>query len=189
MGKVLEILSFLTNPEQDWQHFLRKVVAILLATAIGGAGFWTYHHFSYAGERSVEELVAAHPELEDKIRAELKKLLDLHKDIQSVWLYGWPDAQTLVVVHGAGQGRDPMPLGFFRAGDEHAIGSFVLGKCTPLDRKFTNYSCPIKGSEDAWGVLVVVLNESDLCPQKRAAIRAMARKLSHLMYSNHQYQH
>lgn len=183
LDKLIQLVEEIIGPETGWDRFLRKSISIMLVAALGAYSWDRYTEYIapvVEVETSVEASLTANPSKRKLVQRELDVLLKILPNASSVWLYSWPDARHLRPVMSAGEGPDPMPLGYLRHGDEDTIGHFVLGKCTQLPRNFVNVSCPVIGIQDAWGVLIVVYNEEP--PSRPEAVEITAEKISHIVY-------
>ena len=178
-----KVLSMVVGPEASWSRFSRKVISILLAASIGAVAWNKYTE--YTNPILTEQSVAITLLEEDKrrqVQKELENLLKILPGARGVWLYDWPDARTVRPTMRAGEGPDPFPLGYLRDGDQHAIGSWVLGECADVPRAQSICACPINGTWDAWGVLVVTYDEHP--PANPSAVQVVAQKISNILYHN-----
>ena len=185
MKEAFETVKGVLSPEDNWSKFAMKIIGLAAVAGIGLFGFILY---KTAGcvvaeeeeyEVGIEEVFEEDPEKEEAVNAVLDKLTRQNRDIDTVWLYDWPDARNIVPVASIPRNSDdPLPTGYWMRGDEQVIGSFVLGRCTKLDRDFVNVACPIMGAEDAWGVLVVTYRDG---PTDRLPIIA-GKKISEIIY-------
>lgn len=187
LNALAELLKVVWAPESDWGKFSRKVLGLIISAAIGATIWNVYFNYQQAtkGELPVGEVIERNPTKRDVIKRLLERISNSDRNIESVWLYSWPDATSLIPVMYVGDSLNPMPLGSFRAGDELPVGTFVLEGCSEIDRRANNFSCAINGFEDAWGVLVVVYPE-DYEPTERQTqgIKATARIMGIVLYSN-----
>lgn len=184
---VVSLLGAVIKPESDWGRFGRKLIGILISASIGAVIWNVYFNYriSQTGERSVGEVLQLKPEKRPVVRKLLERIMASDGNIRSVWLYSWPDATNLSPVMYVGDAVNPLPFGTFRPGDEHAVGSLVLGICSEIDRPLDNYSCPVSGFEDAWGIVVVRYSD-DYSPteSQQRGIEAIAKKMGIILYSN-----
>lgn len=113
----------------------------------------------------------------------LESILRSDPAIQSVWLFSWPDALQLIPVMHVGDSRNPLPSGTLQRGDEYAIGAFLFGDCVEVNRHFENFSCPINGFQDSWGVLVVNYGDEDpQNPRSEEFIYGVAQRIRNVLY-------
>ena len=183
-----ELLRAIVKPESDWGKFSRKIIGLLVSASIGATIWNVYFNYQLnrnAAEVSVGEVIERDPNKETVIRELLERIKGSNREIESVWLYSWPDARNLIPIMYVGDSLNPLPLGAFREGDEYPVGAFVLGSCTEIQRRVNNYSCPINGFEDAWGVLVVRYADGYKPTEwDRRDILATARRMGIILYSN-----
>jgi len=194
MKAVVDTVKKIISPEQNWSQFLMKIIGVGVVAGIGFAGFQVYtgsQEEEEGPDDSIEVIFDEIPEKKLQVEEILNDLTRSNRDINSVWLYDWPDARNIVPVFNSPQySRNPLPSGYWMPGDERVIGNFVLGSCTRLDRKFPNAACPIMGKEDAWGVLVVEYakapEDDPLCilPQKSCVrpAKVASMKISEILY-------
>ena len=185
MKEAFDTVKGILSPEDNWSKFAMKITGLAVVAGIGLFGFNTYRSAGcvVAEEEDYEEAIEVvfeeDPTKEEEVLAVLDKLTRQNRDIDTVWLYDWTDARNIVPITGIPRNsEDPLPTGYWMRGDEQVIGSFVLGRCTKLDRSFVNVACPIMGASDAWGVLVVTYREG---PTDRLPIVA-AKKISEIVY-------
>ena len=182
MQFLYNLIINILGPEASWSLYARKVFSLILVAGLGAYGWKEYEKFTYEpplNETPIERILER-PGTRQLVQRELNILLSILPNAESVWLYSWPDARHLDAVMSAGEGPNPMPLGYLRDGDEAAIGHYVLGKCERLERSFVNISCPINGDEDAWGVLIVVYDSEP--PARPNAVKIVADKISSILY-------
>lgn len=187
LQSIAKLLEAVIKPETDWGRFTRKLIGLVASASIGAVIWNVYFNYriSQTGERSVGEVLQRKPAKRPVVRQLLERIMSSDSKIRSVWLYSWPDATNLSPIMYVGDAINPLPFGTFRPGDEHAVGSFVLGLCAEIDRPLDNYSCPVSGFENSWGIIVVRYS-SNYSPAEsdRRGIEALAKKMGIILYSN-----
>ena len=182
MKAAIETVKNIISPEQNWSKFLMKIVGLSAISAIGLIGFKAYNESKIADDgkdKAISVLFEEKPKKKLEVEALLNSIPTKNRDINSIWLYDWPDARNIVPISNFPRTSvDPIPTGYWLKGDEQVIGNFVLAQCTKLDRTFINVACPIMGKEDAWGVLVVTYEQGPV--DKIANISA--KKISEILY-------
>ncbi|WNL51076.1 hypothetical protein SCREM2_gp157 [Synechococcus phage S-CREM2] len=182
-----DLLKAIVKPESNWGQFSRKMLGLLISAAVSGVIWNVYFNYqrTHTGEQAVGEVIEQNPNKKKIIRELLERIKSSNREIESVWLYSWPDSRNLIPVMYVGDSLSPVPLGSFREGDEHAVGTFVLDGCAQINRRVLNYSCSVTGFQNAWGVVVVtypdgyVVTENDI-----SDIKATARRMGVVLYSN-----
>ena len=179
---IYKVISMIVGPEASWSHFARKIISVAVAATLGGFVWNEYQRIVFPPkyEQSVKVLVNSDRDLRAQVQEEMNNLLKILPGAKGVWLYSWPDARTLDAVMRAGEGEDPFPIGYLSHGDQAAIGSWVLGECAEPVRGVALCACPINGTIDAWGVLVVTYHEHP--PQNPSAVQVVAQKISDILY-------
>ena len=190
MEEFLKLFRYVLSPESDWSKFFRKSIGIIMSATLG-AFIWNGYidHTSRGhGERAVTEVLSESDAKENQVRDVLEEIKRSDPAIESVWLYSWPDALQLVPVMYVGNSINPMPHGSFIWQDSDALGVYLFGDCAQLARPVVNYTCPINGMEDSWGVLVVVYrNGTEVSSSQQGMVAAAARRISLIIYSNNQH--
>ena len=185
MKEAFDTVKGVLSPEENWSKFAMKITGLAVVAGIGLFGYNTYKTSGCVVEDeeyevSITEVYEDEPEKELEVNSILDDLTRKNRDIESVWLYDWPDARNVVPISNYPRNSsDPLPTGYWMRGDEQVIGNFVLAQCTVLDREFPNVTCPIMGASDAWGVLVVRYREgtkTDRLPE------VAAKKISETVY-------
>ena len=167
MKEFASLFRYVIAPERDWASFVRKLVSVLLCASLGALAFGMYSDHTkpkQLGELPVLTILEKERDKKEVIRRLMESILRSDENIKSVWLYSWPDALQLLPVMHVGDSIDPLPSGSLQRGDEYAIGAFLFGDCVEINRNFNNFSCPINGFQDSWGVLVVNYDE-DPCDE------------------------
>ncbi len=185
MKEAFETVKGVLSPEDNWSKFAMKITGLV---AVAGIGLFGYNLYKTSGcvieeeedyEVGIEEVFLEEEEKKEEVLTILDRLTRQNRDIDSVWLYDWPDARNIVPIVGIPRNsEDPLPTGYWLKGDEQVIGNFVLSQCTKLDRTYVNVACPIMGATDAWGVLIVTYRDgpADRLPE------VTAKKLSEVIY-------
>ena len=183
MKEAFDTVKGILSPEDNWSKFAMKITGLAVVAGIGFFGFNTYQNSLIQEEdeyeMAIEEVFEEDPEKKELVLSSLDRLTRQNRDIDTVWLYDWPDARNIVPIVGIPRNsEDPLPTGYWMSGDEQVIGNFVLGQCTKLDRDYINITCPVMGATDAWGVLVVTYRQgpTDRLPE------VTAKKLSEIIY-------
>ena len=187
MKEFFKLIDHVIGPDKNWSFFIRKVLSTLLVATIGA---YSWHEYTTFNRSHWEELplhtAIRENGIEQKVLSYLNTVISAHMDhLKSVWVYSWPDARTLLPVAHAGSPENPIPLGYFQVTDAHQVGELVMEQCTELHRHNKRLiACPIMAENDAWGVVVfeclVDCDEAWL-----SHYQALAHKLAHLIYSNH----
>jgi len=188
MDKVIDLIASMVSPGKTWGCFFRKSLSTLLVASIGAYGFNAYQRL----ERTHWEDLPLHTAIvEGDIAAEVQQYLESLKrsdpSLRSVWLYSWPDSRSLIPVSHAGNHVNPLPLGYFLLKDREVIGDLVLAECSCLKRPGKKLlACPIFAENDAWGVIVFEHEPGvDRPDGYKSVYAALAHKLSHIIYHNH----
>jgi hypothetical protein len=161
-----------------------SLLAVLL-TSIVGLG--VYQKFTTTSDHyiPVAELMESNKQASQKVKDLMARILYLHPEVSSVWLYSWPDAANLDLVHQVGDHKNPLPTGHLWQSDAPDIGKLTLNICTELNRKLKNTACSIVSQGDSWGLLVVVWDETRPRPDGyESFVAAMAARIAHLLYSH-----
>ena len=188
MDKVIDLIASMVSPGKTWGCFFRKTLSTLLVATIGAYGFNTYQRV----ERTHWESLPLHTAvLEGDVSSNVQTYLDRLKQsdpsLKSVWIYSWPDARSLIPVAHAGNHINPLPLGYFIAEDVRTVGELVLAQCSCMKRPNVKLlACPIIAENDAWGVIVFEHEPGTDRPDGyKSVYAALAHKLSHIIYHNH----
>ncbi len=184
MKEAFDTVKGVLKPEDNWSKFAMKITGLAVVAGIGFFGFNTYQNSLIVEEdgyeKAISEVYEEDPDKEEEVNEILNRLTRQNRDIDTVWLYDWPDARNIVPIVGIPRNsEDPLPTGYWMSGDEQVIGNFVLAQCTKLDREFINVACPVMGATDAWGVLVVTYRQgatTDRLPE------VTAKKISEVIY-------
>lgn len=187
VDKALTIISDLLQPQNDWGHFSRKMISLITISLIGFLAFDLYWNFREHSDRyiPVSELMESQKDKAKLVHQIMEDLHKSHEAIQGVWLYSWPDAANLNLVHRVGQGPDPIPTGNFHTEDAADVGRLGLDICTKLNRVEDNTACTIFGAGDAWGVLVVVWESGVKKPKGYVSlVDSVANRITYLLYSH-----
>lgn len=191
MWKTLaDLLKFELGPEKDWQTFLRKVLSTILLAGCLSFGINEWQSFNDTegwSDRPLHTRIER-PGVKDSVIKYLNIVYEQHSNhLQSIWVYSWPDARTLLPVAHVGNPTDPIPVGYFTVKDAGAVGAMVFEQCATLER-YNNHLivCPIFAENDAWGVVVFVCDSPEQAPHDwRNMFRSLAHKLSHIIYQTH----
>lgn len=191
MEGLTKLFRYAFAPESDWGKFSRKVLGILISSTLGASAFGVYYntyHKPKLGEQPISVVIRGDKDKEARLRQIVSALLSSDRNIRSVWLYSWPDAQQVIPIMQAGDSTNPMPNGSFLITDAHLMGLFLFGECGELDRRgFDTHSCPINGFEDSWGVLVVTYHDNSDAESRaitNAKAKAAAHRIGLILYSN-----
>ena len=187
MDRVIDLIASMVSPGKTWGCFFRKTLSTLLVASIGAYGFNVYQRM----ERSHWEDLPLHTAIEKgdisrEVEEYLTKLLQSNPDLNSIWVYSWPDARSLIPVTHAGNHINPLPLGYFLLSDAEEVGDLVLAQCSCLERPGKKLlACPIIAENDAWGVIVF---EHKLGTKREHGYKhvyaALAHKLSQIIYNH-----
>ena len=185
IGKAFNLVETLISPTKTWGCFARKTLSTLLAASIGGYAFNAYQRI----ERSHWEDLPLHTAIAEdgkteKVQVYLDRLMQVDQNLNSVWVYSWPDARTLIPAAHAGSHINPLPLGYFWESDFKEVGGLVMEQCVEMNRSLHLIACPIMAENDAWGVTVFNLKDRKQS-HWRQVYAALTHKLSHIIYHNH----
>ena len=183
-GKAFKLLNKIVDPGHDWGHFLRKSLSILLVAGIGAYGFNTYQRLQHSYWEDLPLHTAIdRDDKKEKVQKYLNRLIQADPNLESVWLYSWPDARSLIAVASAGNHINPLPLGYFWVEDYKEVGKLVMEQCAQMNRPDKIIMCPIMASNDAWGAIAFKI-KGDAPNHWRAVYASLAHKLSHLIYDS-----
>lgn len=185
---ILTIIEDLLRPERTWGEFSRRVISILVIGLTAWLGVDIYFNMKEYHDRfiPVAEMMAQKKSIAEEVKRLMQSLHDRNPEIKGIWLYSWPDAINLDLVHRVGQGDDPIPSGAFQREDAADVGRLGMDICTELNRQFKNTACTIFGEGDAWGVLVVVWEDGKKRPDGHInLVDALANRITHLLYYKH----
>ena len=163
----------------------------LVLSGLFFVGFTTYQEYQedQTKPHTLEERIEKDPEAFSIVKTLMADTQRAYGSIDGIWLYSWPDAHTLDVMHSAGSTHDPLPLGHFWETDAHDVGKLSLRICTELNRSASNTACTVWGNDDAWGLLVVVWDPDERKPNHyKEMINALAQKIGHKLYPQHKEQ-
>jgi len=184
---LLTLIKDLLNPGRNWGEFSRKIISLLVFSMIAVLGLHEYSHFRQSTDSfvPVAERMEKETDTAEKVKSLMNNMLQLHPEILSVWLYSWPDAANLDLVHHVGHPENPLPTGHFWSTDMHDLGKLTLNVCTELNRRLDNTACSIFGAGDSWGLLVVVWDPEKKKPPGYAPfVAGVANRIAHLLYRN-----
>lgn len=190
MEELLKLFRYAFAPESDWGKFSRKLIGIIVSASLGAFVFGIYYNryqIPRLGERPVNVVIQSDTAKEARVRRIINALLSSDRHIESVRIYSWPDARQLVSVMNVGNPENPLPGGSFVIDDAHLLGLFLFGECGELERGFDNYTCPINGLEDSWGILVVDYGDGSNAEDHRltnSRAAAAAHRIGLILYSN-----
>lgn len=159
-----------------------SLLTISLITFVGFDLFWT---FSERRDKfiPVSEMMESKNALAKEVRGVMETIHKRTSSIEGIWLYSWPDAVNLDLVHHVGQGDDPLPTGSFLEEDFEDVGKLGMDICTELNRKRTNTACTIFGAGDAWGLIIVIWKADATRPANHLEIvDSLANRITHLLY-------
>ena len=185
MKEMFRLFRNVLSPESDWPTFFRKMIGLTVAgaTAVIGLNVYTQITLSETGEQAVEQILDRSAEKQKQVRKLMEMILRLDKNISSVWVYSWPDALSLIPIMYVGDSQNPLPAGVFDDRDHGALGPFLFGECYSLNRAYSNHTCPINGFEDAWGVIVIVMDDG-VSPSTISEIEGLANRIGLTLYTN-----
>ena len=189
MGEFIKLFRNVLSPESDWATFARKLIGLSIAgaTAVIGLHYYTQFTLRDVGEPAVEVALDRSPTKQKQVRKLIETILRLHPNIESVWVYSWPDAANLVPIMYVGDSKNPLPSSVFSTRDAEHLGYFLFGECRELNRGFENLTCPINGFEDSWGVIVVVL-DAPIDESTMYEIEGLSRRVGLTIYTNRTHQ-
>ena len=183
--KLVGTVTDLLNPGKNWGEFSRRMLSLVLVSSIGYIGYDLWCEFQEQHDKHipVAEMIEHHPDEAETVRGMMETMIKAFHEIKGIWLYSWPDATTLDLVHHAGQGNDPIPAGSFHPNEAEDVGKLSMDICTVLNRKEKNTACTIFARGDAWGLIVVVWQEG-FDPKSGAfsLVDAFANRITNLLY-------
>lgn len=185
MTLLLTLIKDLLNPGRNWGEFTRKMISLLAFSTLIYAGAHEYYEWMERTDAfiPVAERIEERPKAKEEIKRIMSDMLHRHPQILSAWLYSWPDAANLDLVHRVGDPDDPIPTGHFWTTDAADVGRLSLNICTELQHRVHNTACAIVGAGDAWGLLVVVWDPDKPKPDGHwAFVAGIAGRISHLLY-------
>jgi hypothetical protein len=182
---ILTLIEDLLNPGRNWGEFSRKMISLIVVSLVAFVAADVYWNFKETSDKfiPVSERMVTNKGASDEVKNLMQRMLFLHSEIRSIWLYSWPDAANLDVVHQVGDPTNPLPTGHFWSTDATDVGRLGLNICTKLNRDLDNTACSIFGLGDAWGVLVVVWDSDKPKPAGyEAFVASAASRITHLLY-------
>ena len=187
MLKLLEIVADLIQPQRTWGEFSRKIISLLTLSLLAFVAVAVYWNFIERTDKFIplHEVVETDPHAFDAVKTLMATSQQNHHEIKAIWLYSWPDAANVQLVHSVGNSPDPLPVGHFWAPDANDVGKLTMDICTELNRNVKNTACAIVGSGDTWGLVVVVWDETKDRPDGyKDLAAAMAKRISFLIYKD-----
>lgn len=189
MKEILSLFRDVLSPENDWGSFFRKIIGVTIAGITAIVGFNVYLNrvdLRDKGEKPVQVILDQSKDKHKTVRKLIEMILRLDPSIKSVWVYGWPDALSLVPIMYVGESENPIPASVFDSRDANSLGHFLFGDCVELPREFPNLTCPINGFEDSWGVVVVSFRGE---PDRHtiSEIEGLAHRVGLILYTNSQH--
>ena len=185
LDKVLTIVSDLLQPQKNWGCFSRKMISPITLSLLAFLAFDVYWNFRTTTDkyRPVAELMVSKKNRAEEVRRTMEQLHQRHPAIKGIWLYSWPDAVNLDLVHKVGQGDDPIPTGTFHTEDAGDVGRLGMDICTQLNKLEDNTACTIFGEGDAWGIIVVIWDDTKEKPKNPyPLVDGLANRITHLLY-------
>ena len=189
MNDLIKFADKLITTDDGWASWARKILTSLVLSGLFFVGFTTYQEYQedQTNFHTLEERIEKDPEAFAAVKTLMADTHRAYESIDGIWLYSWPDARSLDVVHSAGTTHDPLPLGHFWTTDAHDVGKLTLRICTELNRNSPNTACAVWGNDDAWGLLVVVWDPEEQKPDHyKEMINALAHKIGHNLYPHHE---
>lgn len=188
MNDLIKIVDKLINTDNGWAAWSRKIMTSLVLSGLFFVGFTTYQEYQedQTNFHTLEERIEKDPGAFSDVKTLMADTQRAYESIEGIWLYSWPDAHSLDVVHSAGTAHNPIPLGHFWTTDASDVGKLSLRICTELNRKSPNTACTVWGNGDAWGLLVVVWDPDTQKPNHfKEMINALAQKIGHKLYPHY----
>ena len=189
MNDLIKFVDKLITTDDGWASWSRKIISSLVLSGLFFVGFTTYQEYQedLTNLHTLEERIERDPEAFSAVKTLMADTERAYESINGIWLYSWPDAHTLDVMHSEGTTQDPLPLGHFWETDAHDVGKLSLRICTELNRSASNTACTVWGNDDAWGLLVVVWDPDERKPNHfKEMINALAHKIGHNLYPHHE---
>ena len=176
--------------QSTWASWSRKVISTVLLASLMFVGFETYVDYrkDLTNYQTLVERIKDDPYAFKEVKALMEQIDKAYPEIRSIWLYSWPDAHNLDVVHFVGHSENPIPLGHLWTTDSDDAGKLSMRICTELNRKAKNTACTVWGNDDAWGLLVVVWEDDAKRPNHhKEMISALAHRIGHKLYPHHSH--
>ena len=193
MKEFVQLFRDVFDPERDWSKFVRKFIGVALTAGLTLTAYGIYHRNYYLpelGEESITTVLRGDPTKRENIKTLLYGIKTSSRDIKSVWLYSWPDARSVVPVMRVGIAEPPLPEGTFLLSDAETLGGYLFGHCGRLPRPFLNYTCPINGMEDSWGILIITYEpgtEGNDHSHVESVTGSIAHRIGLMLYTNPQH--
>lgn len=187
IDKFLDVLHDIFHPDKDWGEFTRKIASLGAAATLAVIGVDIYLDIKSYSDKfiPVSELMESKPNKAGVVRDRMDKMLRAYPQIKGIWLYSWPDAMNVELVHHAGRGEDPLPAGGFHPTESDKVGRLSMDMCTILERKEPNTACAIWAHQDAWGLVVVVWHDKENIPKGSVSlVDSLAHRITHDLYYN-----
>ena len=185
IDKLLDVVHDVLHPDKNWGEFTRKILTFVVVSMAAFIGFDVYYNILERTDRfiPVSEMLSKNKSVTEQVKKLMEDFHAAYPQIKGIWLYSWPDATSVNLMHKVGQGTDPIPAGAFHPDESADVGKLSMDICTMLDRREPNTACTIFGAGDAWGLIVVVWNgELPLPKGSMSLIDAFANKITHILY-------
>jgi hypothetical protein len=163
------------------------MISLIVLSLLAFVGIDVYWNIKERHDKfiPVAEIITTDPHAFEHVKTLMADMKSRHREIKSIWLYSWPDAANVDVVHQVGDTINPLPVGHFWTADAHDVGKLSMDVCTELNRNLRNTACSIIGNGDSWGVIVVVWDEEKPHPANHVGfVQSFARRISHLLYGD-----
>lgn len=185
-------LEHLIAPESSWNRFLRKLTLLFSTSVVSIVGFqlWFVEQREIRAleeEQSIARVIEVDSQKLKQIETVLEQFIRVQPDehVASVWLYNWSYGRGFEPVTSAGEGVDPLPLGYWFPNDEATVGALTLGRCENLKRLSARlHACPVSGLHRTRGIVVVQYKNGvkSLSAQYKARVAAVSHKIAQLLY-------
>ena len=186
MKEYLDLFRYVLAPENDWQRFVRKLLNLVVALSLGALAFGMYKFYTTPAHREqpVQAVLDRSRDKQEVIRSLLEMIYRSDPAIKSVWLFSRPDTLQLQPVMYVGDSTNPLPSGTLERGDEYSIGAFLFGDCVEISRDFYNFSCPVNGIRNSWGVIVVSYEGEPQLERGEQFIYGVSQRIRTALYVN-----
>jgi hypothetical protein len=182
---LITLVDDLINPSKTWSAFTQKMISIVVVALAALVGVHIYSDFKASTDKfiPVSEMMRVKRGKAEQVKQAMTLVHSRTPEIKSIWLFSWPDAINLDLVHMVGKGANPLPTATFHIEDSADVGKLGMDICTELNRSYKNTACTIFGDGDAWGLIVVVWDETMKLPRNyENLVDSLANRITHLLY-------
>ena len=179
------LIKALFKGNTTWASWSRNILSSLILSSLFFLGFkeWSHYQMSLSNLQTLEQRIKEDPGAFSEVKRLIKDTERAYTEIQSIWLYSWPDAHNLNLVYSAGRFENPLPVGHLWTTDASDVGKLSMRICTELTSAVKNTTCAVLGNDDAWGILVVVWKDETTRPNHyKELVDALAHRIGHKLY-------